>query len=156
MSTNIKLSDACVVAVVDAINFAIKTIDEQQKHKMYLDLIDSPDKAGEIETIVNQKNIFQREKELLHNAIMTVQRAGDDVNSLKELSDGTYMEIIVATRGKLAELVAFVKHLGESESTRGVVSSFVLQERIAVEIDTLKRHYGEFANAHLKFGMKSL
>ena len=82
MSTKIKLSDGCIVAVVDAINFAIKTIDEQQKYKMYLDLIDSPDKSGEISSIVNQKKIFQHEKELLHNAIMTVQNAGNTRNDL--------------------------------------------------------------------------
>lgn len=154
MSTKIKLSDGCIVAVVDAINFAIKTIDEQQKYKMYLDLIDSPDKSGEISSIVNQKKIFQHEKELLHNAIMTVQNAGNDVKSLQDLSDDTYIGIIVATRDKLMGLSSFIKSLAESESTRGLVSTFELQERISMEIDTLKRHYAEFADAHLKFGMK--
>lgn len=154
MSTKIKLSDGCIVAVVDAINFAIKTIDEQQKYKMYLDLIDSPDKSGEISSIVNQKKIFQHEKELLHNAIMTVQNAGNDVKSLQNLSDDTYIGIIVATRDKLMGLSSFIKSLAESESTRGLVSTFELQERVAMEIDTLKRHYAEFADAHLRFGMK--
>lgn len=154
MSTKIKLSDGCIVAVVDAINFAIKNIDEQQKYKMYLDLIDSPDKSGEISSIVNQKKIFQHEKELLHNAIMTVQNAGNDVKSLQDLSDDTYIGIIVATRDKLMGLSSFIKSLAESESTRGLVSTFELQERISMEIDTLKRHYAEFADAHLKFGMK--
>lgn len=154
MSTKIKLSDGCIVAVVDAINFAIKTIDEQQKYKMYLDLIDSPDKSGEISSIVNQKKIFQYEKELLHNAIMTVQNAGNDVKSLQDLSDDTYIGIIVATRDKLMGLSSFIKSLAESGSTRGLVSTFELQERIAMEIDTLKRYYAEFADAHLRFGMK--
>lgn len=154
MSTKIKLSDGCIVAVVDAINFAIKTIDEQQKYKMYLDLIDSPDKSGEISSIVNQKKIFQHEKELLHNAIMTVQNAGNDVKSLQDLSDDTYIGIIVATRDKLMGLSSFIKSLAESESTRGLVSTFELQERIAMEIDTLKRYYAEFSDAHLRFGMK--